>query len=122
MRKRRASGEVDQDAFPQPVLAHHAPCGVQFFHHATKDERTRGNDSFAARFQAGNPDAGRLRFAEHVALDTLNHRKLQHVILNSRGIIGGEPLGNSRQRGDRACGAYKGQLRDVSDLPLSIYW
>ena len=24
-------GEVDQNAFPQPVLARHAPCGVQLF-------------------------------------------------------------------------------------------
>ncbi len=83
-------GEVDQDAFTQPVFAHHAPRGVQLFHHAAKDEHARGNDAFAARFQAGHLDAGRLRFAEHLALDTPDHRQFQYVILNPRGIIGGE--------------------------------
>ena len=43
-------GEVDQDAFTQPVFAHHAPRGVQLFHMIKGRKRGFPPDSLVIYF------------------------------------------------------------------------
>lgn len=73
---------MHQHVFSSSVLTDETASDFQFFHDAMKNEGTCGNDFFTARFQAGYPDSVCFCFAEHVAFDVPNGRRIQRVILN----------------------------------------